>query len=58
MKNNSIKRLKNIKMKNKIVKLLENFGYLVAISVGTMLVFWMIKFTYYILTSVYQALIK
>ena len=45
-------------MKNKIVKLLENFGYLVAISIGTYIVFWVIKFTYYILTSVYQALIK
>jgi hypothetical protein len=45
-------------MKNKIVKILENLGYLVVICIGAMLVYWGVKFAYYILTSVYQALIK
>jgi hypothetical protein len=45
-------------MKNKIVKVLENFGYLVAICIGAMLVYWGVKFAFYIISSVYNAMIK
>lgn len=45
-------------MKNKIVKVLENFGYLVAICIGAMLVYWGVKFAFYIISSVYSAMIK
>jgi hypothetical protein len=58
MKITLLKHLKSIEMKNKIVKLLENLGYFVAFCVGTILVFWIVKFTYHILQSVYQVLIK
>lgn len=58
MKNNSKKHLNYIKMKNKIVKILENFGYLIAICVGTMLVYVGAKFAFYIMLSVYDAMTK
>ena len=45
-------------MKNKIVKVLENFGYLVAICISTMFVYWMVKFLYYIISSVYNVVVK
>ncbi len=45
-------------MKNKIVKVLENFGYLVAICIGAMLVYWVVKFSFYIISSVYNVMIK
>jgi hypothetical protein len=45
-------------MKNKIIKVLENFGYLVAICIGAMLVYWGVKFAFYIILSVYNAMIK
>lgn len=45
-------------MKNKIVKILENFGYLIAICVGTMLVYVGAKFAFYIMLSVYDAMTK
>lgn len=45
-------------MKNNIVKILENFIYLLAICIGAMLVYWMVVFSYVIISSVYQALIK
>ena len=45
-------------MKNKIVKVLENFGYLLAICIGAMLVYWGVKFAFYIISSVYNVMVK
>lgn len=45
-------------MKNKIVKVLENFMYLVSIVIASMFIYWCVKFSYYIVSSVYQALSK
>lgn len=45
-------------MKNNLSKIFENFMYLVSIVIASMFIYWCVKFSYYIVSSVYQALSK
>lgn len=45
-------------MKNKIVKFFENLGYLIGFAIGTLLIYWAVKFAYYIIVSIYNVLTR
>jgi hypothetical protein len=52
------KHLKSIKMKNKITDFFEVLGYLIGIVICSGLVYWAVKFAYYVVTSIYNVLTR